>query len=169
MASAETSRAGPAPWAGRAAGVRLPTEARGARRLGVVCLASTRQMPRGQRVRVAPMSQQRRAHGTVPGRSRWCWGGQRLFTNPGDAWSAWRPQPWERLRPLVPTPSAAPVSETASPSALEEGAGYKDGHSPGASPSPNTLVTTKPMRARRSRPSYRTWSWQAVLSPWTRS
>jgi hypothetical protein len=104
-------------WAVRAAVGGLPTEAMVARLIGVVCLAYTVQMPRGQRVSVDPLSQQRRGQWTVTDRISWFWCGQRLFTDPGYDWSGWRPQQWESLRQLVTIAPAPPVSETAAPSA----------------------------------------------------
>jgi hypothetical protein len=80
-----------------------------ARVSGVVCLTDNLQMPRGQRVRVAPRGQPRRAQWTVMDRVSWCWCGQRLFADPGDEWSAWLAQP-ER-RPLD-TKVATPQGET---------------------------------------------------------
>src|SRR6266446_1278071 len=106
-------------WAVRAAVVGLPTEAMVARLIGVVCLAYTVQMHLGQRVSVDPMSQQRRAQWTVTDRVSWFWCGQQLFTDPGYDWSGWLAQQWESLRQLVTTAPVPPVSETASPSALE--------------------------------------------------
>jgi hypothetical protein len=109
-------------WAVRAAVVGLPTEAMVARLIGVVCLADTVQMHLGQRVRVDPMSQQRRAQWTVTDRISWFWCGQRLFTDPGYDWSGWLAQQWESLGQLVTTAPAPPVSETASLSPLAEAA-----------------------------------------------
>jgi hypothetical protein len=109
-------------WAVRTAVVGLPTEAMVTRLIGVVCLAYTVQMHLGQRVSADPMSQQRRAQWTVTGRISWFWCGQRLFTDPGYDWSGWLAQQWESLRQSVTTAPASPVSETASPSALEEAA-----------------------------------------------
>jgi hypothetical protein len=109
-------------WAVRAAVVGLPTEAMVARLIGVVCLAYTVQMHLGQRVSGDPRSQQRRVQWTVTDRISWFWCGQRLFTDPGYDWSGWLTQQWESLRQLVTTAPAPPVSETASPSVLEEAA-----------------------------------------------
>jgi len=109
-------------WAVRAAVVGLPTEAMVARLIGVVCLAYTVQMHLGQRVRVDPMSQQRRAQWTVTDRISWFWCGQRLFTDLGYDWSGWLAQQWESLEQLMTTAPVPPVSETASLSALEEAA-----------------------------------------------
>jgi hypothetical protein len=109
-------------WAVRAAVVGLPTEAMVARLIGVVCLAYTVQMHLGQRVSVDPMSQHRRTQWTVTNRISWFWCGQQLFTDPGYDWSGWLAQQWESLRQLVTTAPVPPVSETASPSALEEAA-----------------------------------------------
>ncbi len=93
-----------------------------ARLIGVVCLAYTVQMHLGQRVRVDPMSQQRRAQWTVTDRISWFWCGQRLFTDLGYDWSGWLAQQWESLEQLMTTAPVPPVSETASLSALEEAA-----------------------------------------------
>ena len=109
-------------WAVRAAVVGLPTETMVARLIGVVCLAYTVQMHLGQRLSVDPLGQQRRTQWTVTSRISWFWCGQQLFTDPGYDWSGWLAQQWESLRQLVPTAPAPPVSETASPSALEEAA-----------------------------------------------
>ena len=109
-------------WAVRAAVVGLPTEAMGARLIGVVCLAYTVQMHLGQRVSGEPRSQQRRVQWTVTDRISWFWCGQRLFTDPGCDWSGWLAQQWESLGQLVTTAPAPPMSETASLSALEEAA-----------------------------------------------
>jgi hypothetical protein len=109
-------------WAVRAAVVGLPTEVMVARLIGVVCLAYTVQMHLGQRVSRDPLSQQRRAQWTVTDRISWFWCGQRLFDDPAYDWSGWLAQQWERLEQLVTTAPAPPVSETASPSALEEAA-----------------------------------------------
>jgi len=122
MAIEETSREWPHHGAVRAAVRGLPTEARGARLLGGVCLASTGQRHLGQRVRREPRSQQRRAQWTVTGRIRWFWCGQRLFTDPGYDGSRWLAQQWERLGQWVSTASAPPMSKTASLAALEEAA-----------------------------------------------
>ena len=83
---------------------------------------STVQMPLGQRVSVDPMSQPRRTPWTVTNRIRWFWCGHQLCTAPGYDWSGWLAQPWESLRQLMTTAPVPPVSETASPSALEEAA-----------------------------------------------
>jgi Transposase DDE domain len=109
-------------WAVRAAVVGLPTETMVARLSGVVCLAYTVQMHLGQRLSVDPLGQQRRTQWTVTSRISWFWCGQQLFTDPGYDWSGWLAQQWESLRQLVTTAPAPPVSETASPSALEEAA-----------------------------------------------
>ena len=109
-------------WAVRAAVVGLPTETMVARLIGVVCLAYTVQMHLGQRLSVDPLGQQRRTQWTVTSRISWFWCGQQLFTDPGYDWSGWLAQQWESLRQLVTTAPAPPVSETASPSALEEAA-----------------------------------------------
>ncbi len=81
-------------WAVRAAVVTLPTEARVARLIGVVCLAYTLQMHLGQRVSADPVGQWRRAQWTVTNRvswfwcgQSWFWCGQRLFDDPGYDWS----------------------------------------------------------------------------------
>jgi len=74
-------------WAVRAAVVTLPTEARVARLIGVVCLAYTLQMHLGQRVSADPVGQWRRAQWTVTNRVSWFWCGQRLFDDPGYDWS----------------------------------------------------------------------------------
>ena len=55
-------------WAVRAAVVDLPTAARVARLIGVVCLAYTVQMHLGQRVSADPVGQWRRAQWTVTDR-----------------------------------------------------------------------------------------------------
>jgi hypothetical protein len=109
-------------WAVRAAVVGLPTETMVARLIGVVCLAYTVQMHLGQRLSVDPLGQPRRTQWTVTSRISWFWCGQQLFTDPGYDWSGWLAQQWESLRQLVTTAPAPPVSETASPSALEEAA-----------------------------------------------
>jgi len=74
----ETFRDWHSGWGGRTAVGKLPTAAMGDRRLGVVCLTSNLQRPRGQ---------QRRAQWTVTDRVRWFWCGQRLFADPGHAGS----------------------------------------------------------------------------------
>jgi len=109
-------------WAVRAAVVGLPTETMVARLIGVVCLAYTVQMHLGQRLSVDPLGQPRRTQWTVTSRISWFWCGQQLFTDPGYDWSGWLAQQWESLRQLVTTAPAPSMSETASPSALEEAA-----------------------------------------------
>jgi hypothetical protein len=122
MSIEETSRDWHHYWAVRAAVVSLPTEAMVGRLIGVVCLASTVQMPLGQRVGVDPMSQQRRAPWTVTDRISWFWRGHQLCTDPGYDWRGWLAQQWGSLRQLGTTAPAPPVPETASPSALAEAA-----------------------------------------------
>jgi hypothetical protein len=100
-------------WAVRAAVVGLPTEAMVGRLIGVVCLAYTVQMHLGQRVRVHPLSQQRRAQWTVTDRVSWFWCGQRLFDDPGYDWSGWLAQQWESLEQLVAAAPATPILEPA--------------------------------------------------------
>jgi hypothetical protein len=97
----------------RAAVAGLPTETMGARLSGVVGLASTVQRPLGQRVRVEPRSQQRRAPWTGTDRGSGVWGGQRLFDEPAYAWSGWLAQQWESLEPLMAAAPATPVPEPA--------------------------------------------------------
>src|SRR5437879_2658555 len=63
-------------WAVRAAVVDLPTAARVARLIGVVCLAYTVQMHLGQRVSADPVGQWRRAQWAVTDRMRSYWCGQ---------------------------------------------------------------------------------------------
>jgi hypothetical protein len=113
MSSEETSRDWHHHWAVRAAVLDLPTEAMGARLIGVVCLAYTVQMHLGQRVSTAPGGQQRRAQWTGSDRVSWCWCGQRLFGDPGDDWSCWRAQQWERLGLPVAVARASTVFELA--------------------------------------------------------
>jgi hypothetical protein len=100
-------------WAVRAAVVGLPTEAMVARLIGVVCLAYTVQMHRGQRVSTAPVGQQRRAQWTVSDRVSWFWCGQRLFGDPGYDWSGWLVQQWESLRLPAAVAPASTVFELA--------------------------------------------------------
>jgi hypothetical protein len=87
MASAETYRDGPHHGAVRTAVVGLPTAAMVGRLSGGVCCASTMQRHLGQRVGVAPMSQQRRSQWTVTERISWFWCFHQLCTDPGYAWS----------------------------------------------------------------------------------
>ncbi len=102
----------------RAAVVKLPTDALVARLRGVVGLTEKLQMPLGPRVSVAPRGQQRRVPWTVPDRVRGFWCGQRLFDDPGHAWSGWLAQQWESLGPPVAAVQATPRPEPA----LEEAA-----------------------------------------------
>jgi hypothetical protein len=98
-------------WAVRTAAVALPTEARVARLIGMVCLAYTLQMHLGRRVLTAPETQQRRTQWTVTERVSWFWCGQRLFTDPGYDWSTWLAQQWASLgQSGVPGP-ATPAFE----------------------------------------------------------
>jgi hypothetical protein len=111
LAIEETYRDWPHHWAVRTAAVALPTEARVARLIGVVCLAYTLQMHLGQRVLTAPETQRRRAQWTVTERVSWFWCGQRLFTDPGYDWRTWLAQQWASLgQSEVPVP-ATPVFE----------------------------------------------------------
>jgi hypothetical protein len=122
MSSKETYGAWPHHWAGRGAVGGRPTEARGARLSGGVCLAETVPRPRGQRVRREPRSPQRRAPWTATARSSWCGGGQRLGTAPGSDGRSWRAQQGERLGQLGTTAPAPSRSETAALAVLEEAA-----------------------------------------------
>jgi hypothetical protein len=100
-------------WAVRAAVVALPAAAMVARLLGIVGLAYTVQMHRGQRVSADPVGQRRRAQWTVPDRVSWCWCGQRLFDDPGYAWTAWLDQQWESLEwPVITAPAMAAPEPT---------------------------------------------------------
>jgi hypothetical protein len=113
MAIEETYRDWHHHWAVRAAVIGLPTEAMVGRLIGVVCLAYTVQMHLGQRVRVHPLSQPRRAQWTVTDRVSWFWCGQRLFDDPGYDWSGWLAQQWESLEQLVAAAPATPIPEPA--------------------------------------------------------
>jgi hypothetical protein len=88
----------------RAAVSGLPTEAMVERRIGVVCLTYTLQLPLGQQLSVDPLARQRRAQWTVTERVSWLWCGQRLFTDPGYDWQTWLTAQWPVLTPL-PTPA----------------------------------------------------------------
>jgi len=100
-------------WAVRAAVVDLPTAAMVARLIGIVCLAYTVQMHRGQRVSADPVGQRRRAQWTVTDRVSWFWGGQRLFDDPGYDWTDWLDQQWESLGwPVVTVPAMAAPEPT---------------------------------------------------------
>jgi hypothetical protein len=113
MSIEEPYRDGHHHWAVRAAVVGLPTAAMVGRLSGVVCVASTIQMHRGQRVGVDSMSQQRRAQWTVTDRIRWFGCGQQLCTDPGYEWSGWLAQQWASLGLPVAVASATPVAEPA--------------------------------------------------------
>jgi hypothetical protein len=93
-------------WAVRAAVVDLPLAAMVARLIGIVCLAYTVQMHRGQRVSTDPVGQRRRAQWTVTDRVSWFWCGQRLFDDSGYDWTDWLGQQWESLGwPVVTAPA----------------------------------------------------------------
>lgn len=100
-------------WTVCVAVVGWPTEAMVARLMGMVGLADTVQMPLGQRVSPAPVGQQRRAPWTGSDRVRWFWGGQRLWSDSGDAGSCWLGQQWERLRLPAAVALASPMFELA--------------------------------------------------------
>jgi hypothetical protein len=100
-------------WGGRAAVVKLPTAAMVDRLIGVVCLTYNLQMHLGQRVSVDPRGQQRRAQWTVTDRVSWFWCGQRLFDDPGYAWSGWLAQQGESLGQPVAAVQATPRPEPA--------------------------------------------------------
>jgi hypothetical protein len=87
----------------------LPTEARVARLLGVVCLAYSLQLQLGQRLSADPVGQQRRAQWTVTDRVSWFWCGQRLFTDPGYDWSAWLTAQWATLSTRRARAAPAPL------------------------------------------------------------
>jgi len=111
MSREETSRDWPQYGAVRTAVVALPTEAMVARLRSVVCLAYTVQMPLGQRGSIDPVGHQRRAQWTVTDRVSWCWYGQQLLGDPGDAGSGWLAQPWESLGLSGVVAPTTPTSE----------------------------------------------------------
>jgi hypothetical protein len=84
-----------------------------ARLIGVVCWAYTVHMSLGQRVSTDLGGQQRRAQWTVTDRVSGFWGGQRLFDDPGYAWSGWLAQQRESLVELVAATPGQPVPEPA--------------------------------------------------------
>jgi hypothetical protein len=122
MSIEETFRDWHSGWGVRAAVVDLPTEAMGARLIGVVCLTYSLQMHLGQRVSTDPVAQRRRVQWTVTDRVSWFWCGQRLFGDSGYEWSGWLAQQWEHLgRPVAAAPATL-VPESALEPVLEEAA-----------------------------------------------
>ena len=112
MSIEETSRDWPQQWAGRTAVVARPTEAMGARVMGVVCLAYTVQRQLGQWVSVDAVSQRRRVPWTGTDRGSGFWCGHRLFDDPGDDWGTWLTAQWSVLLapvPVAPSRLTAPV------------------------------------------------------------
>jgi hypothetical protein len=89
----------------------MPTEARVARLLGIVCLAYTVPMHVGQRVSADPVGQRQRVQWTVTDRGSWFWCGQRLCDDPGYDWTDWLDQQWKNLEGPGVTASALSALE----------------------------------------------------------
>jgi hypothetical protein len=97
MTIEETFRDWHSGWGVRPAVIKLPTEARVERLIGVVCLTYSLQLHLGQRVSRDPGGQQRRRQWTVTDRLSWFWCGQRVFTDSGYDWRSWLAAQWVTL------------------------------------------------------------------------
>jgi len=114
----ETFRDWPHSWGVRDAVSPLPTEAMVDRLLGVVCLAYSLQLQRGQRLSADPVGRQRRAHWTVTDRVSWFWCSQQLFTDSGYDWRTWLAAQWPvlsrvQVSTLAPAPPLPLLAEAA--------------------------------------------------------